>query len=148
MHGFVVVAYMWWYYFQALFPVVLFCMMVHGFLINIHTRDHPSIALTHSQPRSQPHSHPHTPTPTQEHALISDDALVLDTFPTKGVAMIGAGYIAVEFAGIFRGFGAQVHLMYRKDLPLRGFDGDVRAAVVDNLKSRGMHLHPNTHPTR
>lgn len=80
--------------------------------------------------------------------MISDDALVLDTFPSKGVAMIGAGYIAVEFAGIFRGFGAEVHLVYRGEQPLRGFDGDVRAAVVDNLKARGMHLHPGSHPVR
>lgn len=80
--------------------------------------------------------------------MISDDALVLDTFPSKGIAIIGAGYIAVEFAGIFRGFGAEVHLVYRGEQPLRGFDGDVRAAVVDNLKARGMHLHPGCHPVR
>lgn len=86
--------------------------------------------------------------PTQEHAMISDDALVLDTFPTKGIAIIGAGYIAVEFAGIFRGFGADVHLVYRGDQPLRGFDGDVRTAVIDNLKTRGLNLHPGSHPAR
>lgn len=85
---------------------------------------------------------------TQEHAMISDDALVLDTFPSKGVAIIGAGYIAVEFAGIFRGFGAEVHLVYRGEQPLRGFDGDVRTAVVENLKARGMNLHPHSHPVR
>jgi pyruvate/2-oxoglutarate dehydrogenase complex dihydrolipoamide dehydrogenase (E3) component len=43
-----------------------------------------------------------------------------------GVLVVGAGYIAVEFAGIFAGMGSEVTLAYRRDLLLRGFDDDVR----------------------
>jgi hypothetical protein len=49
-------------------------------------------------------------------------------------------YIANEFAGIFRGVGADVHLMYRGDLPLRGFDQECRAQVAENLASRGVQV--------
>ena len=47
------------------------------------------------------------------------------TMPQQ-VVMVGSGYIAVEFAGIFRALGAEVHLVYRQPLPLRGFDHDMR----------------------
>ena len=46
----------------------------------------------------------------------------------KSIVIIGGGYIAVEFAGIFAGLGAEVHLVYRQDMPLRGFDEEVRCA--------------------
>jgi glutathione reductase (NADPH) len=49
-------------------------------------------------------------------------------------------YIANEFAGIFRGVGADVHLMYRGDLPLRGFDQECRAQVAENLARRGVKV--------
>lgn len=55
--------------------------------------------------------------PGTEHTITSDEALSLPEQP-KRIAIIGAGYIAVEFAGIFAGFGTEVHLFYRKDLPL------------------------------
>jgi glutathione reductase (NADPH) len=57
---------------------------------------------------------------TQEHAITSDDALVLDEIPKNSIVIVGAGYISVEFSSIYRGFGADVHLMYRKPLPLTG----------------------------
>lgn len=44
---------------------------------------------------------------------------MLDEYPDTSIAVIGGGYIAVEFAGIFKGLGADVHLMYRAPLPLR-----------------------------
>ena len=57
----------------------------------------------------------------QEHAITSDDALVLEDLPEDlPIVIVGAGYISVEFAGIFNGMGAEVHLMFRKDLPLTG----------------------------
>lgn len=56
----------------------------------------------------------------QEHAITSDDALVLDSLPDASIVIVGAGYISVEFAGIFNGMGADVHLLYRKPLPLTG----------------------------
>ena len=53
----------------------------------------------------------------------------------KKLVIIGAGYIAVEFASIFHGLGSEVHLVFRKDLPLNGFDEEVgpRAAEAGVL---------------
>eukprot|EP00887_Chlorella_sp_A99_P002348 scaffold10.g2348.t1 len=86
--------------------------------------------------------------PGAEHAITSDEALVLEEVPAAPVVILGAGYIAVEFAGIFRGLGAEVHLMYRAPLPLRHFDEECRAVVAENLQKRGIALHPESHPTR
>jgi glutathione reductase (NADPH) len=66
----------------------------------------------------------------------------------KRVAIIGSGYIAVEFAGIFAGLGAHVDLVYRQPLPLRGFDGDLRESLAEALVAQGITVHPNAHPTK
>ncbi|XAR48847.1 Glutathione-disulfide reductase [Bertholletia excelsa] len=81
--------------------------------------------------------------PGQELAITSDEALSLDELPKRAV-VVGGGYIAVEFASIWRGMGATVDLCYRKELPLRGFDDEMRAVVARNLEGRGIHLHPET----
>jgi glutathione reductase (NADPH) len=60
--------------------------------------------------------------------------------------MVGSGYISVEFAGIFRALGAEVHLVYRQPLPLRGFDHDIREAMVEALRDQGVILHPESLP--
>jgi glutathione reductase (NADPH) len=83
--------------------------------------------------------------PGAEHAIISDDAFYLPEMP-KRVAIIGSGYIAVEFAGIFAGLGAEVHLIYRQPLPLRGFDRDIREGLAEALASNGITLHDSTVP--
>ncbi|CAI5973221.1 unnamed protein product [Closterium sp. NIES-64] len=85
--------------------------------------------------------------PGKEYAITSDEALSLAEFP-KRVVIVGAGYIAVEFAGIFHGMGADVHLVYRQPTPLRGFDEEMRGVVAQNLATRGMNLHPSTNPTK
>ena len=53
----------------------------------------------------------------------------------------GAGYIALEFASIFNGFGVDTHVVYRADLPLRGFDADIRTELAVALADRGITLH-------
>ncbi|SMG59580.1 NADPH-glutathione reductase [Paraburkholderia susongensis] len=83
--------------------------------------------------------------PGAEHAAISDDIFVAKEMP-KRVAVIGSGYIAVEFAGVFAGLGAQTHLVYRQPLPLRGFDEDLRVALAEALVQNGIILHPGTTP--
>ncbi len=83
--------------------------------------------------------------PGAEHAIISDDAFFLPHMP-KRVAIIGGGYIAVEFAGIFAGLGAETHLVYRQPLPLRGFDEDLRSGLAEALTANGVHLHPHQEP--
>ncbi|XP_051118230.1 glutathione reductase, cytosolic [Andrographis paniculata] len=84
--------------------------------------------------------------PGQELAITSDEALSLEEFPKRAV-ILGGGYIAVEFASIWRGMGATVHLCFRKELPLRGFDDEMRAVVARNLENRGVNLHPRTNLT-
>ena len=76
----------------------------------------------------------------RQYAITSTEALNLDSFPER-IVIYGAGYIALEFAGIFRGFGSEVHLVYRGDLPLRGFDDDVRQHVAEALAIRGINIH-------
>jgi len=66
--------------------------------------------------------------PGIEHAIESDEAFLLDSLPER-VLVIGGGYIASEFAGIFAGLGVKTTQAYRGDRLLRGFDGDVREAV-------------------
>jgi glutathione reductase (NADPH) len=54
----------------------------------------------------------------------------------------GSGYIAVEFAGLFQGLGAQVELVYRAPLPLRGFDEELRQGLAEAMAAQGIRLHP------
>lgn len=75
-----------------------------------------------------------------EHAITSDDAFALPTLP-RHVLMYGAGYIALEFAGVFRGLGCDVTLMHRGEQILRGFDRDVRDALAAALTKRGVAIH-------
>lgn len=81
--------------------------------------------------------------PGSEHVLVSDQAFFLETLP-KDILVIGGGYIAVEFAGIFNGFGIKTDLIYRRELFLRGFDPDLRTFVRDELKKKGIGLHFNS----
>ncbi|WP_370679435.1 glutathione-disulfide reductase [Comamonas sp. GB3 AK4-5] len=79
--------------------------------------------------------------PGIEQAWTSDDILQLDALP-QSLLVIGAGYIAVEFASILAKLGVQVSMAYRADLPLRGFDEDLRQQAVHALESSGVQLHP------
>ncbi|MBN2975928.1 glutathione-disulfide reductase [Pseudomonas sp. FP597] len=80
--------------------------------------------------------------PGHEHAINSNQAFFLKTLP-KRVLVVGGGYIAVEFAGIFHGLGAKTSLLYRGDLFLRGFDGAVRKHLREELTKRGLDLQFN-----
>jgi glutathione reductase (NADPH) len=77
--------------------------------------------------------------PGAEHGIVSDDAFHLEELPRR-VVVIGGGYIGVEFAGIFNGLGAEVVQLYRGPLFLRGFDHDLRLAVADAMRGRGVDL--------
>ena len=76
-----------------------------------------------------------------DHGISSNEALELSYRPDE-IVIFGAGYIAVEFAGIFNGFGSKTHLVYRADLPLRGFDEDLRKGLAEAMEARGIILHP------
>ena len=83
------------------------------------------------------------PFPGSEHAITSNEAFYLDEFPER-VLIIGGGYIAVEFAGIYAGLGAQVTLAYRGNLFLRGFDAGIRRFVADEIRSKGVEVRFDT----
>ena len=53
----------------------------------------------------------------------------------------GSGYIAVEFAGIFNGFGVDTHLVFRADKVLRGFDNEIREQLMTYMAQKGVTLH-------
>jgi glutathione reductase (NADPH) len=77
--------------------------------------------------------------PGIEHAISSNEAFHLPEFPRR-VVIQGGGYIAVEFAGIFAGLGAQVTLVYRGENILRGFDDDVRAHLRMDMEKHGIRV--------
>ncbi|MCB1917342.1 MAG: glutathione-disulfide reductase [Rhodocyclaceae bacterium] len=89
----------------------------------------------------------HPPIEGIELALDSDRLLDLEQLP-QHLLVLGAGYIAVEFAGIFRGFGSDVTLAYRADLPLRGFDDDIRRRLAEAMDGRGITLCSGFEPVK
>src|SRR6185369_1440423 len=78
-----------------------------------------------------------------EHVITSDGFFELKQQPRE-VAVIGAGYIACELAGVLQNMGTQVHLIYRGDLPLRGFDCDLRRELDSAMRASGMQVHEKT----
>ena len=77
--------------------------------------------------------------PGKEHVITSNEALDLPERP-KRIVIVGGGYIAVEFAGIFRGLGSEVTLVLRSGQLLRGFDQDVRATLADEIEKQGIKI--------
>ena len=84
--------------------------------------------------------------PGIEHAISSNEAFYLPDFPDQ-VTVIGGGYIAVEFAGIFAGLGAKTTLLYRGEMFLRGFDDSIRAFVKEEIEKKGVELLFETEAT-
>jgi len=83
--------------------------------------------------------------PGKELAITSNEALDLKTLP-KRVVVMGGGYISVEFAGIFAGAGVKVDVVIRADRILRGFDGEVRSHLQDEMTARGIAFHTGSPP--
>lgn len=77
--------------------------------------------------------------PGIEHVISSDEAFHLTELP-KRIVIQGGGYIALEFAGIFKGYGADVTVIYRGDNILRGFDEDVRNHVRKEMEKQGINI--------
>jgi len=77
--------------------------------------------------------------PGIEHTISSDEVFHLEELPPR-IAVVGGGFIACEFAGIFNGLGARVTQVYRGDAVLRGFDGDVRRVVTAELRNKGVDV--------
>ncbi|PON95025.1 Glutathione-disulfide reductase [Trema orientale] len=83
--------------------------------------------------------------PGSEYAIDSDAALDLPSKPEK-IAIVGGGYIALEFAGIFNGLNSEVHVFIRQKKVLRGFDEEVRDFVAEQMSVRGIEFHTEESP--
>ncbi|KAF7818389.1 Glutathione reductase, chloroplastic [Senna tora] len=83
--------------------------------------------------------------PGREHVIDSDAALDLPSKPEK-IAIVGGGYIAVEFAGIFNGLTSEVHVFIRQKKVLRGFDEEIRDFVTEQMSLRGIEFHTEESP--
>ncbi len=90
--------------------------------------------------------HPFIPEiPGRELAITSNEAFHLENLPRR-IVIVGAGYIAIEFAGIFNGLGVEVELLYRGGEILRGFDHDLRHALTEIMRAQGITITCNTEP--
>ena len=117
-----------------------------GTLVDAHTVDIDGKSVTANKILVAVGGTPFKPDiPGKELAITSDEALVLEECPKK-IVIVGGGYIALEFAGIFHSFGAEVHVMFRQPLPLRGFDEEVRQFVMDQMALQGIHFHTECSP--
>ncbi len=77
--------------------------------------------------------------PGIELAITSNEAFHLESLPKRGI-VVGGGYIAVEFAGIFNGLGVDTTLLYRRDKVLRGFDEDLRDGLMEEMPKKGLNI--------
>ncbi|MEO7151617.1 MAG: glutathione-disulfide reductase [Burkholderiaceae bacterium] len=85
--------------------------------------------------------------PGRELAITSDEIFDLAQFPRR-LVVVGGGYIASEFASIFRGLGSQVTQLYRGEQILRGFDHDVRDVVAAEMRKKGVDVRTHAHVQR
>jgi glutathione reductase (NADPH) len=85
--------------------------------------------------------------PGREHIASSNEMFTLARLPER-IAIVGGGYIGVEFASIFNGLGVDVTLVYRGDKILRGFDDDLRACLMQAMRERGIRLLLNKYLAR
>ncbi|MDX1609739.1 MAG: glutathione-disulfide reductase [Halofilum sp. (in: g-proteobacteria)] len=85
--------------------------------------------------------------PGAEHGITSDGFFELSQRPDR-VAVVGAGYIAVELAGMLDALGAETHLVIRRDSVLRSFDADLQAALMESLQADGIRIYTRTTPGR
>lgn len=78
-----------------------------------------------------------------ELGMTSNDVFLLEHLP-KSILIVGGGYIACEFAGILNGLGVKVTQIYRGEQILRGFDGEARGLIAEQMRERGVDLHVGT----
>ncbi len=81
--------------------------------------------------------------PGKEHILDSDGFFAMQSQPKK-VVIVGAGYIAVELAGLLNALGSETHLVVRKADPLREFDDMIRETLVEQMAEEGITIHRHT----
>lgn len=117
----------------------------HGSIVDAHT-----VRIDGERTLSSDHiliatgAWPYVPEFTgSEHVISSNDVFDMPQLPNSMV-IVGGGYIAIEFAGIFNGLGVDTHQIYRRDKLLRNFDESVRDVVTEEVARKGVQLHLNT----
>ena len=126
-------------------PTVIFAYTIKAW--RLATQGHPanhSALLTDAQMRELARATGAAPDfgpaiPGIEHVISSNEAFHLETLP-KRVLIQGGGYIAVEFAGIFRSLGADVTMVIRGEMILNGFDQDIRTHLTEEMTTRGIKI--------
>src|SRR5215471_13479655 len=119
-----------------------------GVLVDPHTIEIDGRVYTADKILIATGSHPTVPNiPGIEHVISSNEALDLPELPRR-IVIVGGGYIAVEFAGIFNGFGAEVIELIRREELLYGFDDDIRIALAQEMRGRGVEIHARTQVAR
>ncbi|WP_088343459.1 MULTISPECIES: glutathione-disulfide reductase [Rhodomicrobium] len=83
----------------------------------------------------------------REHILSSNEAFTLEKLP-RSIAIVGGGYIGLEFANIFHGLGVEVTVIYRGAHILRGFDEDIRVGLTEAMQADGIRMLPNKYLAR
>jgi len=85
--------------------------------------------------------------PGRELAITSNEAFFLERLPRRAL-VVGAGYVALEFASIFNGLGVQTTLAYRGPRLLRGFDTDLREHIAEEMRKKGVAIRLQTNPAK
>ena len=120
----------------------------HAALVDPHTVDVAGRRCTAENILIATGSWPETPDiPGIEHVISSNEALDLEKLP-RHIVIVGGGYIAVEFAGIFNGLGSEVVELIRRPELLYGFDDDVRTALGEEMRARGVDIRGRTQVAR
>ena len=120
----------------------------HAALVDPHTIEIAGRRCTAENILVATGSWPETPDiPGIEHVISSNEALDLEAMPRR-IVIVGGGYIAVEFAGIFNGFGSEVIELIRRPELLFGFDDDVRVALGEEMRRRGVDVRGRTQVAR
>src|ERR1700719_4839854 len=119
-----------------------------GVLVDPHTIEIDGRAYTADKILLATGSHPTVPDiPGIQHVISSNEALDLPALPRR-IVIVGGGYIAVEFAGIFRGFGSEVVEIIRRRDVLRRFDEDIRIYLGQEMRGRGIDIRGGTQIAR
>ncbi|MDU3154077.1 glutathione-disulfide reductase [Hafnia alvei] len=122
--------------------------VIHGFakFIDAHTVEVNGETITADHILIATGGRPSRPNiPGAEYGINSDGFFELDALP-KRVAVVGAGYIAVEIAGVLNSLGSETHLFVRKHAPLRTFDPMIVEALVEVMNAEGPQLHTQSVP--
>ncbi|MCG9697941.1 glutathione-disulfide reductase [Shewanella sp. Isolate11] len=118
----------------------------YGRFVNNHTIDVDGVQYTADNILIATGGSPTIPNiPGAEYGIDSDGFFALNEQP-KRVAVIGAGYIAVEVAGVLHALGSETHLFVRKHAPLRSFDPMLSEALMESMATDGLSLHTNSVP--